>query len=106
MPTESAAPTKAIAEQYRFGPFRLDASSRALYRGDEFIALTPKAAEILLLLVQEARRVVTKQQIFERAWAGVVVEEGTIANNIPALRKGRDPALEDEGPIATVPRRG
>ena len=61
MPTESAAPTKAIAGQYRFGPFRLDASSRGLYRGDEFIPLTPKAAEILLLLVQEAGRVVTKE---------------------------------------------
>ena len=92
--------------QYEFGPFRLDVASRALYRGAEFIALTPKAAEILLLLVQEAGRVVTKEQIFERAWAGVVVEEGTIANNISALRKALDSAFEGEGPIATVPRRG
>ena len=91
---------------YEFGPFRLDATRRALYRGAEFIPLTPKAAEMLVLLVQEAARLVTKEQILERVWTGVVVEEGTIANNISALRKVLDPAFEGDGPIATVSRRG
>ena len=94
------------ATEYVFGPFRLDASRRALYRGTEFVPLTPKAAEMLLLLVEEAGRVVTKEQILQRAWAGVVVEEGTIANNISALRKVLDPAFGGDGPIATVSRRG
>ena len=92
--------------QYEFGPFRLDAARRALYRGSEFVAITPKAAEMLVLLVEEAGRVVTKEQILERCWAGVVVEEGTIANNVSALRKVLDPAFDGEGPIATVARRG
>src|SRR5258706_16287111 len=92
---------------YEFGPFRLDPGSRALYRGAEFIALTPKRAEIVLLLGQEAGRVVTKEQLLERVWPGVVVEEGTIANNISALRKVIDPGeFGADGPIATVPRRG
>ena len=95
-----------VAAEYEFGPFRLDGPRRALYRGSEFIALTPKAAEMLLLLVEQAGRVVTKEQILQRAWAGVVVEEGTIANNISALRKVLDPAFGAEGPIATVARRG
>lgn len=95
-----------VATEYEFGPFRLDAARRALYRGAEFVPLTPKAAEMLLLLVEEAGRVVTKEQILQRAWAGVVVEEGTIANNISALRKVLDAAFGGEGPIATVARRG
>jgi DNA-binding winged helix-turn-helix (wHTH) protein/tetratricopeptide (TPR) repeat protein len=99
-------PLDPIAPEYEFGPFRLDAARRALYRGSEFVALTPKAAEMLLLLVEEAGRVVTKERILERAWPGVVVEEGAIANNISALRKVLDPAFADEGPIATVARRG
>ena len=37
---------------YEFGPFRFDAASRALYRGAEFVPLTPKAAEILLCVVR------------------------------------------------------
>ena len=92
--------------EYEFGPFRLDAARRALYRGNEFIALTPKAAEILVMLVQEAGRIVTKELLLDRVWSGVVVEEGALANNISALRKVLDPAFEGEGPIATVARRG
>lgn len=91
---------------YEFGPFRLDAARRALYRAGEFVPLTPKAAELLLLLLQEAGRIVTKEQLLERVWPGVVIEEGAIANNISALRKVLDPAFEGEGPIATVARRG
>ncbi|MFZ3321026.1 MAG: winged helix-turn-helix domain-containing protein [Usitatibacter sp.] len=92
--------------EYEFGPFRLDAARRALYRGNEFIALTPKAAEILVMLVQEAGRIVTKELLLDRVWSGVVVEEGALTNNISALRKVLDPAFEGEGPIATVARRG
>src|SRR6516164_3421216 len=102
-PVASAA---AAAVEYEFGPFRLDGARRALYRGSDFVPLTPKAAEMLLLLVEEAGRVVTKEQLLERAWPGVVVEEGTIANNISALRKVLDPGFEGDGPIATVARRG
>lgn len=112
MSSPSSAPPAAspAAErtptEYEFGPFRLDAARRALYRGGEYVPLTPKAAAMLVLLVEEAGRVVTKEQLFERAWPGVVVEEGTLANNISALRKVLDPAFEGSGPIATVARRG
>src|SRR5665213_2352167 len=107
MPSEPKAPP-AVQDsiEYEFGPFRLDAARRALYRGPEFIPLTPKAAEMLVLLVEQAGRIVSKDQILERAWAGVVVEEGIIANNVSALRKVLDPHFEGDGPIATVPRRG
>ena len=92
--------------EYEFGPFRVDVARRALYREGEYIALTPKAAEILVLLLEEAGRVVTKEQLLERVWPGVVVEEGAIANNVSALRKALDPGFNGEAPIATVARRG
>ncbi|HET7547320.1 MAG TPA: winged helix-turn-helix domain-containing protein [Usitatibacter sp.] len=103
----SGAADRSIEDcEYEFGPFRLDAARRALYRGEAFVPLTPKAAEMLLLLVEQAGRVVTKEQLFERAWPGVVVEEGTLANNISALRKVLDAGFGGDGPIATVARRG
>jgi DNA-binding winged helix-turn-helix (wHTH) protein/tetratricopeptide (TPR) repeat protein len=92
--------------EYEFGPFRVDVARRTLYREGEFVALTPKAAEILVLLLEEAGRVVTKEQLLERVWPGVVVEEGAIANNVSALRKALDPGFNGEAPIATVARRG
>src|SRR4051812_16867246 len=106
MTVDAPAPASQAHPEYEFGPFRLDAARRALYRGAEFIPLTPKAAQMLVLLVEQAGRIVTKEQILERAWAGVVVEEGAIANNISALRKVLDPAFGGDGPIATVARRG
>ena len=103
MPNDAAAKPA----QYEFGPFRLDAASRALYRGAEFVPLTPKAAEILLLLIEESGHVVTKEQLLARVWPDVIVEEGTIANNISALRKAVESSeFGTDGPIATVPRRG
>src|SRR5258708_36601624 len=106
MTDASTQPATLGPASYEFGPFRLDAATRALYRGTEFVPLTPKAAEILLLLLEEAGRVVTKEALLARVWPGVVVEEGAIANNISALRKALDSAFGEAGPIATVQRRG
>jgi DNA-binding winged helix-turn-helix (wHTH) protein/tetratricopeptide (TPR) repeat protein len=104
---ESAASSTALEPtRYSFGPFHLDVATRALYRGSEFVALTPKAAEILLVLLREAGRVVTKEQLLEEVWPGLVVEEGAIASNVSALRKVLDAEFGEDGPIATVPRRG
>jgi len=107
MPSEQSTPPRAEAAlHFDFGPFRFDAARRALYRDGEFQPLTPKAAELLLVLLEEAGRVVTKERLLERVWPGVVVEEGGIANNISALRKVLDPGFDGEAPIATIPRRG
>src|SRR5436190_5046321 len=93
-------------DYFEFGPFRLEVSSRSLYRGDEFVTLPPKAFDTLCLLVEEAGRLVTKDQLMQRVWPDAYVEDGSIANSISMLRKVLNPYFEDEGPIATVPRRG
>src|SRR6218665_1331261 len=93
-------------DSYEFGPYRLVIATRSLFRGDEFVPLTPKVAETLLLLLEEAGRVVTKELLLERVWPGVVVEEGGIANNISALRKVFNGEFGDDAPIATIARRG
>src|SRR5713226_4340371 len=94
------------ADFYEFGPFQLDVASRGLYRSGEFVPLAPKAFETLLVLVQDAGRVVTKEQLLERVWPDAFVEEGSITNNISTLRKILNPHFEGDGPITTVARRG
>lgn len=95
---------------YEFGaadaPYRLEIANRTLFRGGAFLPLTPKMAETLLLLLERAGHVVTKEQLLERVWPDVVVEEGGIANNISALRKLFNTDFGEDGPIATVARRG
>src|SRR5258708_9871415 len=75
MPTDSTVPPGTAAGLYEFGPFRFDVATRSLYRGTAFIALTPKAAETLLALVEEAGRGVAKGQPMRPARPGGVVEE-------------------------------
>ena len=106
MPPPVTPSPRIKAPAFEFGPFLLEPESGALYRDGEFVALTPKMGQCLLLLVEEAGQLVTKEQILERVWPGVVVEEGAIANNISTLRRLLDVDFGEQGCIATVPRRG
>ncbi|HTD62031.1 MAG TPA: winged helix-turn-helix domain-containing protein, partial [Gemmatimonadaceae bacterium] len=88
---------------YRFGPFRLDPSRRSLTRDGTDVAVTPKAFDILLYLVQHPNRVVTKQDLMKAVWPDTIVEEGNLTQNLSLLRK----ALGDETRlIVTVARQG
>ncbi len=91
---------------YQFGPFKLDVSKRVLYRSGEFVPVTPKVLETLLVLVEQAGQVVTKEEVLQRVWPDAFVEEGSISNNIFTLRKILNPHFEGESPILTVARRG
>lgn len=89
-----------------FGHFRLDAASGILWRDGDVVPLSPKAAELLRLLIEHDGQIVSKQKIFETVWAGTFVEDGVLTQNIYTLRNaiGRD---EDGRQfIETVPRRG
>src|SRR6202035_2848644 len=96
-------PTGDIPEIYEFGPSRLDPAERKLLRGNEMVALTPKAFDTLHLLVRNSGHLLEKDELIRMLWPDTFVEEGSLSNNIFLLRKalGEDPAF-----IETVPRRG
>ena len=110
MPDPSAPGSSPAADYFEFGPFRLEVSTRSLYlhQGDkgEFVAVPPKALDTLFVLVEEAGRLVTKDELMQRVWPDAFVEEGSIANNVSMLRKILDPHFAGDGAIATVSRRG
>jgi len=91
---------------YEFGPYQLSVNTRLLKRSGETISLTPKAAEILVLLVTRAGQLVEKDELLKEVWPDTFVEEANLSQNICYLRK----ALSDDraGPkyIETVTRRG
>jgi TolB-like protein/DNA-binding winged helix-turn-helix (wHTH) protein/Tfp pilus assembly protein PilF len=91
---------------YEFGPFRLDLAERALRRNNIPIALTPKAFEVLCLLVERRGHVLTKEEMMRQIWPDSFVDESNLAQHIFQLRK----VLGDNGSgdafIETVPRRG
>src|SRR6266498_3920033 len=83
-----------VQEIYEFGPFRLDPGEGRLLRGDQTVALTPKAFETLALLVQRSGHLVRKGELIERVWHDTIVEESNLNVIIHNLRKalGDDPA--------------
>jgi serine/threonine protein kinase len=91
---------------YAFGPFRLDSEKRVLVRDGRPVSLTPKTAEILLVLVENAGHLVDKDELMKRVWPDAVVEEGNLNKNVSLLRKALGDS--DGGPeyIETVPKRG
>jgi DNA-binding winged helix-turn-helix (wHTH) protein/TolB-like protein/Flp pilus assembly protein TadD len=91
---------------YEFGPFSLDASRRRLLRAGEVVPLTPKAFDTLLALVEQSGRVVEKDDLMERVWPGVAVEENNLTQNVSALRKALGERREQPQYIATVPGLG
>jgi DNA-binding winged helix-turn-helix (wHTH) protein/TolB-like protein/Tfp pilus assembly protein PilF len=89
---------------YRFGPFRLNAGDRLLFRGGEMVPLPPKAIDTLLALVVNHGRVLEKDELLKTVWPDTCIEEGGLARNISMLRKalGGDEAEY----IETIPKRG
>jgi serine/threonine protein kinase/DNA-binding winged helix-turn-helix (wHTH) protein/class 3 adenylate cyclase len=91
---------------YTFGPFRLDPAERLLARGDLALALTPKAFDTLLTLIENSRHVVTKEELMNRVWPDIFVEETNLAQHISMLRKALGERPDGGQYIETVPKRG
>jgi len=88
---------------FRFAEFTLDSTERRLLRDGAAIPLAPKAFDLLVALVRDAGRLVTKDQLLVRVWPDVSVEEGIISVQISALRKALGGGASY---IETVPRVG
>jgi TolB-like protein/DNA-binding winged helix-turn-helix (wHTH) protein/Tfp pilus assembly protein PilF len=90
---------------YEFGEFRLDAQSRVLRRGGTVVLLTPKAFDVLLLLVQNAGKIVTKDELMKAVWQDSFVEESNLTQTIFMVRKALDDTT-DRRYILTVQGQG
>jgi TolB-like protein len=93
-------------DQYAFDGFTLDVTERCLKNGARVVALEPKTLDVLTVLVRNAGRLVTKQQLLDAVWSGSFVAEGILSVHVARLRMalgGRDAGARY---IETVPRSG
>jgi len=88
---------------YLFGPFRL---GQELRRGDEMIELTPKAFDVLRILVSNAGDLVTKDDLWENVWPRVIVSDAALTVCVADVRKALGDDARNARFIATVPKRG
>lgn len=88
-------------DRYRFGSFEVRLMSREILRGGVRCALGGRAFDILVMLLENADRIVGRAELLERAWPGLAVEPNNLQVQICALRKLLGPSA-----IVTVARRG
>ena len=93
---------------YEFDGFRLDANTHRLYRrpSGEAVPLTPRVMLLLITLVCSKSRLLTKEELLDRVWAGSIVEEGNLSQTIFVLRKALGDDKKPPNFILTTPNRG
>ena len=91
---------------YQFGPFCLDPAERRLLRENQTVSLSPKGFDLLVLLVENHDRLVTKNQILESVWTGSFVEESNLTVCISAIRRALGDRDDGLSYIETVPKAG
>ncbi len=77
----------ASPRRYHFGAFELELDERRLLKDGAAIPLRPRAFSLLAALVDRAGHLVTKDDLFDRVWPNVVVEETALRGQLSALRK-------------------
>lgn len=91
---------------HRFGSYTLDVEERVLFREGKPVALPPKDLETLLVLVENAGHIVEKEELLERVWPGVFIEEGNLSRRIFNLRQLLGVDADGRTYIETIPKRG
>jgi TolB-like protein/DNA-binding winged helix-turn-helix (wHTH) protein len=92
--------------QFTFHDYVLDGGKRELRRGSEQIALEPQVFDVLLYLVQNRDRVVTKDDLIAAVWDGRVISESTLTSRITSARKAVGDSGEQQALIKTYARKG
>ncbi|GAA0635295.1 winged helix-turn-helix domain-containing tetratricopeptide repeat protein [Brevundimonas lenta] len=90
----------------RFGDCVLDPDSRELRRASEGVSVGPQVFDLLLHLVENRTRVVSKDELLEVVWRGRIVSESTITSHINAARTAIGDNGQEQRLIRTVARKG
>src|SRR5712672_775652 len=92
--------------KFLFDNHALDTDRRELHRGSERIAVEPQVFDLLVYLVQNCDRVVSKDDLIASVWRGRIVSDSTLTSRINAARKAVGDSGEDQKLIRTVVRKG
>ena len=95
-----------VKQQLEFGPFHVDPEQRLLLRDQQPIPLSPKAFDLLLVLVQRSGQLVLKDDLMQILWPDTFVEESNLGQHVFQLRKALGETAQDSSYIVTVPGRG
>src|SRR5260370_6835339 len=95
-----------VHRKLRFGPFELSIGERRLRCGRQVLPLGGRALDILIYLVGRPGEVIAKQELIDRVWSDVTVEDGSILVHVAAIRKALGDGQFGNRYIANIKGRG
>jgi DNA-binding winged helix-turn-helix (wHTH) protein/tetratricopeptide (TPR) repeat protein len=91
---------------FRINRCIVDTTAFELRRDDEIVAVQPQVFDLLLLLLENRHRLVTKEEIFQRIWKNRIVSDAALSSRIKTLRQALGDDGTEQGYIRTIRRRG
>src|SRR6266436_7178945 len=95
-----------VHTKLRFGPFEFSIGERVLRREGEALPLGGRALDILIYLAERPGEVIAKQELMDRVWSDVTVEEGSVRVHVAAIRKALGDGQFGNRYIANIKGRG
>jgi TolB-like protein len=92
--------------QFFFADHVLDTARRELRRGSERVAVEPQVFDLLIYLLENRDRVVSKDDLIASVWGGRIVSESTLTSRINAARKAVGDSGDEQNVIRTIARKG
>jgi TolB-like protein len=92
--------------EFLFGEHTLNTERRELNRSREPVAIEPQVFDLLVHLIKNRDRVVSKDDLIAAVWSGRVVSDSTLTSRINAARKAVGDSGEAQKLIRTIPRKG
>lgn len=91
---------------YAFGPFVVDLVKRRLWRDGRFVPINSKTFDVLVVLVQHRDHIVSKEELLDRVWPNISVNENNLARQISSLRRALGQRPDQHDFVVTVPGHG
>jgi DNA-binding winged helix-turn-helix (wHTH) protein len=91
---------------FQFGGYSVDVDRRELRRGAELIDIGPQVFDLLVYLIRNRDRVVSKDDLLDVVWEGRIVSESTLTSRINAVRHAIGDTGADQTLIKTIARKG
>ena len=92
--------------RFAFEDHMLDLDRRELTRGCDAVAVGPQVFDLLVHLVRNRERVVSKDNLIDAVWGGRIVSESTLTSHINAVRKAIGDTGEEQRLVRTIARKG
>jgi pimeloyl-ACP methyl ester carboxylesterase/DNA-binding winged helix-turn-helix (wHTH) protein len=91
---------------FRFDKYSIDVDRRELRRGTALIEIGPQVFDLLVYLIRNRERVVSKDDLLDAIWKGRIVSESTLTSRINAARRAIGDTGADQNLIKTIARKG